>query len=721
MGREFTAGNATNTSTYCSNLNTLVKTDCWCDFSEELRDRLLLSSTSCINLSPRPCGDSVYQGVYVDGNLIIETSLIFSGCQAKLDTYSATYNVNQWDSFYDEAGVRQIEVAIGGLLSGNVYFIGNMSTDLEMMFGAMNSISSPGEFVQINFTFVSGPLLPEPCNGRGFCRFSAVKAEYQCSCDVNFGGKECTYSVFDAHDVYVNPVEGGTGLRPSVDDPDGTHSKPYPDVKTALEQSDESNIRSILLFPGIYKGLGNRNINLSPANSIFFKSTGGTSSTIFDCEQSARGVVFRLYESAFEVTFEGLTIQNCITWSADSGESYSGPINLLSVEVTLRNCVIQHCQGGRGGAVTFTASTLKVYNSRFHNNSVVESALDGGSTISGYGGAFWLDSSNLMMQDSTCSNNRAYFYGGCIRAVGDPASELTFIRVNFEANTAVFYGGAMAIATQRVVVQDVVFAHNVVLTRFESRSSRYVVGERRLIEADGSGGAVFFSNAVQATFFNVAFLANGAFSAGGGLYLDSECQVDFKQVLMSENWATYHGGALRVSSAIASLNEVRLLGSMAELGEGGAISCVSGFVELRGKVLFELNTAPAGAAISIDECTVDAPEDAAPVFAFNTAEEQGGAVVIRKKGAMTIQGAALFESNHARLEGGALHIDKFGEVFLHGALLHNNSAGAGGAAYAAGFLKFLHCNISANRAGTDGGAVYLHFPVNTSTLHLNLT
>ena len=186
-----------------------------------------------------------------------------------------------------------------------------------------------------------------------------------------------------------------------------------------------------------------------------------------------------------------------------SGEK---PIVLILGNVTME----ANSASYSGGAVYVdTILSLKVHKSFFYNNTALGSDVTVGGAISIKNVKPCNGTSNLTIERSTFSNNKANHSGGAVYLRANAQSVLTLLNLTMESNTVHFYGGAVAV--------------NVGGTK-----SKFVP-------------AIVINNS---TFFNCS-----AKQVGGAFYMraDGMTTVEVKRSRFVENHASkYYGGAAAI-------------------------------------------------------------------------------------------------------------------------------------------------------------------------------
>ena len=187
---------------------------------------------------------------------------------------------------------------------------------------------------------------------------------------------------------------------------DGSRSKPFSNLQTALSAAKPFDI--IQMAPGVYKGTGNRSLNLS-GKKLIIQSEAGPGDTIVDCEKNdrfiymsdcsrmmiVRGVqvvnagqqhyyiyggapqivdaLFRhnkLSSCALILCYNGCspTIKNCV-FTNNTCASYRSLIECSSSSPLLVNCVFaDNALSSDGYAARFSGGNSRIVNSVFLHN-----------------------------------------------------------------------------------------------------------------------------------------------------------------------------------------------------------------------------------------------------------------------------------------------------------------------------------------------------------------
>lgn len=209
-----------------------------------------------------------------------------------------------------------------------------------------------------------------------------------------------------------------------------------------------------------------------------------------------------------------------------------------------------------------TILSLRVYKSFFYNNTALGSEGTVGGAISIKNEKPCNGTSNLTMEHSTFSNNKAYS-GGAVYVQANAQSVLTLSNLTMESNTVHFNGGAVGVnVINAIIVHNSQFLDNTALTRLGGALSVNDV-ERLLVQqchfsgnyagGTGYGGALSVkskSNFVPAIVINNSTFFNcSAKQVGGAFYMwaDGIATVEVKRARFVGNHAfKYYGGAAAI-------------------------------------------------------------------------------------------------------------------------------------------------------------------------------
>jgi parallel beta-helix repeat protein len=250
----------------------------------------------------------------------------------------------------------------------------------------------------------------------------------------------------------------GTGchtLRTMRVAPDGTGDAPT--IADALERAQPGD--TILLLPGTFSGLGNRDINV-PVAPLVITSQAGAEQTVIDCSGSdeyygfyfsgahdtntvVEGVTVTHAEKGGVACYDGSKplVQRCVITDNDylGGWHGGGIICEANSAPLVRDCVISDNTGDpHGGGVYCRSSSPRLVRCTITGNTAIQ---DGGGVTS-------MNSSHPVLEGCTIEGNTAGSEGGGVFAImGSASLEDCFVI----GNTAQDGGGGVFSGTNGVL------------------------------------------------------------------------------------------------------------------------------------------------------------------------------------------------------------------------------------------------------------------------------
>ncbi|KAE9230974.1 hypothetical protein PF005_g3275 [Phytophthora fragariae] len=337
---------------------------------------------------------------------------------------------------------------------------------------------------------------------------SSVVVRFHSDDSVAQKGFELTYEIDgDSEDVIVVSGEfgddvKGTGQMMNASEK-GTASKAVKTISRAVELSTRGS--AILVYPGSYSGLLNRDLKISSSN-LTITTLKGPFWTTIDCEQASR---FAQSTSSILVV-EGLSLQNCIAsdggvFSIADGNFTGGNMlitNSRAVErggalytsgsnVTLDHVrIVQISAGADGGALHFVDSNVSMISS----NVTKSTALRGGAVaLRGI--------SILSTTDTTFEDNNATGSGGAAYVNGDISLDGVQLLKNKAPN-----GGGLAMDNGILTMENCIVENN---------------------SAAITGGGLLLSGASTVIATATSIHSNVAGTSGGGVYASGTINVNF--------------------------------------------------------------------------------------------------------------------------------------------------------------------------------------------------
>lgn len=279
-------------------------------------------------------------------------------------------------------------------------------------------------------------------------------------------------------------------------DPAGTGDAPT--IQAGIDSAGSGDV--VLLAPGVYTGLGNRDVTFK-GKDVTVTSSDGPESTTIDCQGSGRAFLFVSGEGSFSL-LSGVRVIN------GSHASYGGAVYCVKTAPAIEGNIFAANQAGiRGGAVYCDSSLARVAGNRFEGNQAP------------YGGAIACVSAHLEIDHNQFQSNSAGISGGAIFC----RDSYPGIGSNtFADNTAGNNGGAIYCDRQSsAVVHSNTFWGNI---------------------AQGYGGAMALFESSPRVDYNL-FRENRS-TLGGGVYCDDFVQSDVE-------FNTFDGNAAEDSSGAA--------------------------------------------------------------------------------------------------------------------------------------------------------------------------
>jgi hypothetical protein len=372
--------------------------------------------------------------------------------------------------------------------------------------------------------------IPPPQSASGsFCSSRGVRQpDGSCKCSVGFTGEGCNNHIVCCTDparcthvicskdpsrvIVVSNEFGddtsGTGAMMTASER-GTAMKAVRSLSKALSLAREGD--TVFVYPGVYKGVLNRDLLVASRRDLMIQSLKGFAWTVIDCEQRGRVITM----TASSVTLDGLTFQNGLVASEDGGA-----IQVIDTSLTMRNVLLtsNSAPAANGGTISATRSTVSTTSVRIEKGTALK------------GGAVSLRDSQLVLSISNITICRAD-HGGAI--LMDGASTITADNdASFVSkNTATGDGGGVLVAGGTVTVAN--------LQVFENEAAR------------GGGLAAWDANQVMLTRSGVK--RNKALSNGGGIALLGAVSLNGNAVDVNDNVAIVRGGGMYVEGVRVSI------------------------------------------------------------------------------------------------------------------------------------------------------------------------
>ncbi len=386
------------------------------------------------------------------------------------------------------------------------------------------------------------------------------------------------------------------------------------------------------------------------------------------------------------------------------------------------------------------------------------------------GGAIYINTSTLDINNVEFIDNASGYYGGVIKASG---CEIDVVGTNFTGSSG-GTGAVMYAASSTLNVTDVTLEENTSdFNGFFYFNKTDAVFDNLTASANsGKYGFIYAGNKSDVDLNNSIIDKNTA-TQGGALYLAGGSTVDLNNTQITDNAATSQGGAAYVISSTLNVNKDSVIsdnsaasagaiyanvdkkddGSYVEstinvtdakienntaTNHGGAIYTTNSTLNINDKSVVKNNTAGKnGGAIYLVHTTANV-SGADTKITNNSAQEHGGAfyvvyenVVVEEqeiKYGSTLNITDALVSENTALNGGAISARTNSTVNLSNLTLSNNSTPdakveldqGGGALYANNSeITLSNVNVSGNTSGYYGGAIKsigTHITLNNGTI-----
>lgn len=495
---------------------------------------------------------------------------------------------------------------------------------------------------------------------------------------------------------YVSSNFGSSVLNAIDTDGDGSMAKPFATVQKAVETiaaSGDTTKKYTIYVDGTVEpyyadtpftnGTFISIIGTTPSNlDLTIKGLSAVSKAVLNAKQNTGNGGRVLTSKDTSLTLENLKI------TGGKVNDLGGGIYIKSGSLTLKNCAVTKNEASNGGGgIHFAGESLIVEDSEISGNK----GDSGGICVAA-------SSAQTKIKDSNIINNSASSGGGGLNLVGTSIIEGCNITGN-KAESPTGVGGGLLLYSdnESCKIINSVISNNTVGA---NGGGIYMIdGELRL----GSGAVIGkkldpdvaendISKVATSTDFGNKSTDTSYSRVGAGLY------VRYGTVNMSEgayickNYTSSYGGGVYVSpegkfnmsGGVIGWNFSRMGGGIIADGADDDSSNYS-VLNISGKAKICYNKA---GFTSAQGCT----GRGAGIFAC---------------GDLNISGNAEIFGNYAEQSGAGIHSEK--KLVMTGGSAHDNEAGTDGAGIYiySGEAELSSCTIKANKAGGNGGAIFI--------------
>eukprot|EP00026_Physarum_polycephalum_P000847 Phypoly_transcript_00848.p1 GENE.Phypoly_transcript_00848~~Phypoly_transcript_00848.p1 ORF type:complete len:1242 (+),score=130.10 Phypoly_transcript_00848:178-3903(+) len=393
-----------------------------------------------------------------------------------------------------------------------------------------------------------------------------------------------------------------------------------------------------------------------------------------------------------------------------------------------------------GGALGFTENTqvpstryVTIDSCTFENNSAttnggtiyatdfisfsINRTVFKGSSCTQQGGALYIDSAKMAVQNSFFEGCNSGLDGGAIYIAGNGNTtfvDYEFTNVSFHSNgVALRSGGAITFALINPVptlLSDCSFENNSAFSfggaiYSTSYSQPNLVNSTFSFNSANQGGALYVDEHSQLNCQLLNFTSNTAFADGGAVSLLGLSQASLVSATFHSNFAG-NGGAISVhAQANASFNSCTFFSNGAN-SNGGAVY-IDTLIQSPQfyECVFSSNIAPNGGAFAV---VAASPLIVQSNFSENFANLSGGGVYLSGQASPEFRQAQIF-GNSATVSGGGIFCEESSSLILNSSVLSKNFAVQGGAIGAQqGCEPRLYATEFMDNGATDsGGAIFL--------------
>jgi len=450
----------------------------------------------------------------------------------------------------------------------------------------------------------------------------------------------------------------------------------YPTIQAAINGAINGDV--IILLPGTYTGLGNRNIDCN-GRSITIQSTDPcdpaiVASTVIDCQRNGRAFKFVKGETSL---LAGLTIINGLFSPSPNNEG-GDAIFCNNSNLIILNCVINKC--GFGGPLYSYSSSI-----RYKKSKVKLTGCTVTNILSYYSIGIYCSDSNTEFTGCTITGNMEGIHGyfsnaeitGCVinnnhsgiflegysLSWGYPSDIVNTARITdsiITGNASGIYCGHINLTVERSTISD-----NIAADSYQGASGIYALYSNMVIND------CLISR-------NKSFVTSALYYGGGvtndlGSLVMNGCDVNDNKSIYGGGISNHQGTALIKNCRITN----NTAGVSGNPGKGGGIYYTM------------------GNQLIIEGCTINGNKT---YTSPSSMSGYGGGIDIDDYTSPAIIKNSVITGNKSKF-GGGIYAGMLTDV--NNCVIANNQAQQGGGAYRGG--AFVNCTFKGNKAETAGG------------------
>jgi len=231
----------------------------------------------------------------------------------------------------------------------------------------------------------------------------------------------------------------GTSILAVIHEVNMHGGAPFESIGEAVAAASDGD--TVLVWPGVYVGANNREIDFGSKN-LRLESAGGQSQTTIDCGFEGRALVLSDPAIDYRTVISGFSFYNGYAWS--SPEDGGGAIVCYQASPIIEYCYFAYCSGTFGGAIKLLSPDALIRSTRFVTNPA------------DYGGAVSTSYGSPLIDNVWMWWNNAQVAGAAVRCYdGTPEIYGTTIAWNVDSSrgaAVTLHGGSIDATITRTII-----------------------------------------------------------------------------------------------------------------------------------------------------------------------------------------------------------------------------------------------------------------------------